>query len=502
MSSQKAYSQILKATSIMAFSSLIVQITGMIRTKVAAELIGSIGVGMATSFIATQNLFGVIFSLGLHSSAVRDLSLAIGTDDRGLFGKTLITLRRLCLFSGIVGMCLFILMSSTISQVTFGNKDHSYGISMLGLAILFANISGGEMAILQATSRISEMAKVNILAGIFGSLFAVFFYAVYGSDGVVPSLVAMSAALLISSYFFSRKIRVPNVNQTIFETFIQANHMIKLGFVMMINGLLVSFVGYITVVLIQEYEGLVGVGFYSAAYALSGVFVNFVLSSMAASYFPQLAGAIANKSDANTMVNRQTEVAILVALPGLLITFILAPWLIKVFYSGQFTPAIKLVHWFIMGCLGRIFTWPLGFLMLALGKGRLFLVTEIFFNAMHLGLILCGLKFYGLEGVAIAYFLIYILYLPYVYYFGGRLTNFRWSKECKKIIIFSIVIFACIFFVHRLFSEFPIALSTLIWIMVFRYSLQGVIARIGIDNRFIKPILKIGILRKILSVKF
>ena len=78
----------------------------------------------------------------------------------------------------------------------------------------------------------------------------------------------------------------------------------------------------------------------------------------------------------NRLVNEQTEIGLLIALLGLLATVVLAPWIVHIFYTKEFLHAVELIRWFILGCLGRVISWPLGFLMLALGKGKWYLITE------------------------------------------------------------------------------------------------------------------------------
>jgi probable addiction module antidote protein len=105
--------------------------------------------------------------------------------------------------------------------------------------------------------------------------------------------------------------------------------------------------------------------------------VNFVLGAMAADYYPRLTGVTTNKDKMGRLVNEQTEIAILLALPGLLFTLAFAPWLLEILYSREFINATALLHWFILGCMARVISWPLGFVMLALGKVYLLALRKV-----------------------------------------------------------------------------------------------------------------------------
>jgi enterobacterial common antigen flippase len=492
MSVQKSYGQILKASSIMGGAAGINLLLSMLRVKFAAVLIGTTGVGLHASFTAIYSLIGNIASLGLQSSAVRDIAVAVSKDDQQAIARIVLTLRRICWITGLIGMATMMLISPFISQITFDHQKYALDIAALGIVILFANITGGEMALIQGTRRIGDMAQANIYGAAFGTLMAVGWYAVLGLRGVAPALITASATQLALTWFFSRKVTISKASLTLRQTFSEASAMIQLGLVMMFNGLLVSAVTYITVIVITKQAGVDAVGLYSAAFALSGIFVNFVLSAMAADYYPRLTGIASEKSAMNHLVNEQSEIAILLALPGLLASLALAPWIVKIFYSQEFIGAVKLLQWFILGCMGRVISWPLGYVMLALGKGRWFLLTETSFNLLHVGLIILGLHIFGIEGVAIAFFMMYLCYVVAVYFICRNLTGFVWSSECTRCMIFALPALGLTFIACRLLPIWPASLfGFAITLITSIFCLRGLATRIGPEHRITRALARL-----------
>ncbi len=416
----------------------ITMLSGMVRVKFAAMLIGIAGVGLNASFTAIQTLISTLAGLGLQSSAVRDLVAAVSKDDQQEIGRKVLTLRRICWLTGLIGMVTMMLLSPMISQITFGHQDYALDIAALGLTILFANLSGGQMALIQGMRRIGDIARVNVFSGILTTIVAIGFYATLGLRGIVPALVTASATQLVLSWYFARQVSVPQVQLGIKQTFSEANGMVLLGLVMMCSTLMVNAVTYLTVALITRQEGIVAVGLYSAAISLSGVFANFVLSAMAAEYYPRLTGVATDKSAMVRMVNEQTEIGLLLAVPGLLASMTLAPWIMQLFYSRDFLGAVELMQWFIVGCLGRVISWPLSYIMLAMGKARWYMLTETSFNLVHIALIYIGLKIYGISGVAIAFVLTYLCYIPIVYFVSSHLICFKWSSVSFRVSVVSI----------------------------------------------------------------
>jgi len=492
MIEKTSYGQILKASSIMGGAAGINLLLGMVRVKFAAVLIGTTGVGLIASFTALQGFIGTLAGLGLQSSAVRDIAAAVAKGDDPAVGRAVLTLRRLCWLTGLVGMATMALASPLLSQLTFGHRVHTLDIAALGLIILFGNLSGGQMALIQGMRRIGDMARANIYGAAAGTLAAIGFYAALGLRGIIPTLLAVSAIQLALSWYFARQVPVPPATLTWRQTFAQANGMVRLGLVMMWNGLLGSAVAYLTILLITQHEGTQAVGLYSAAFALSGMFVNFVLGAMGADYYPRLTGVASDKPAMVHMVNEQTEMGLLLALPGLLATMALAPWILQIFYAREFLGAVELLQWFILGCLWRVISWPLGFVMLALGKRRWFLLTETSFNLLHVALVAIGLQLYGIEGVAIAFVVIYVCYIAAVFLVSRCLIGFKWSGECTRLGLLSLPILGGVFTASRLLPLWPATgLGLSLTLVASVLCLRGLITRIGPEHRLTRAIAKL-----------
>jgi PST family polysaccharide transporter len=196
------------------------------------------------------------------------------------------------------------------------------------------------------------------------------------------------------------------------------------------------------------------------------------------------------------LVNEQTEVGLLLAVPGLLATLGLAPWLVQLFYNGEFRPAVGLLQWFVLGCLGRVISWPLGFVMLALNKSRLFFVVESLFNAVHQALIWMGLRMAGLGGVAMAFVGLYVFYSLVVYAICDQLICFRYSKSTLNIVGILLPVVVMGFVGARLLPIWPataLGLSTTAASSLF--CMRALIHRIGSHHRLVRQVCKIPGLR-------
>jgi antigen flippase len=494
-SDSNSYGQILKSSSIMGGVAIVTLILGMIRTKFAAVLIGTTGVGLTASFTAIQSFIGTIAGLGIRSSAVREVAAAYSKGDEQVVGETVLTLRRICWLTGLLGALSMLLLSTLLSQITFSSNEYQWDIAALGLIILFANLSGGQTVLLQGARRIADMAKAQVVGAVTGTVITVAFYFWMGLRGIIPALVLMAAVQLVISWYFAKRLPVPTVEMTWKKSFDKAGAMVKLGLVMMWTGLMGSAVTYATAALITQEINVQAVGIYSAAFALSGMFVNFVLSAMGADYYPRLTAAADDHAKVNRLVNEQTEIGLLLALPGLLATMVLAPWIVQIFYTKEFLPAVELIPWFILGCLGRVISWPLGIVMLALGKRNWYFATETFGHVMHLFFIIICLNLFGLVGVAKAFFLIYIAYSFVVSMVAKKLTRFSWGRSSFRIFFLGLISFSLSFLAYSTLEHWmTLTIAVMLLLVMSLASLRGLTKRLGADHRFTRVVVRLPIL--------
>ena len=140
MTSDKHYNsekRILYSSSLMASSSLLNTILGFIRVKIAAILIGSVGIGILAGLNAIQNLITNLTSLGVKKSSVRFIVESISKNN---INDALMSIKVLKIFSfilGFFGLTIAIMFSNYISIYIFEDPKYSYEISMLGLCVFF-----------------------------------------------------------------------------------------------------------------------------------------------------------------------------------------------------------------------------------------------------------------------------------------------------------------------------------------------------------------------------
>jgi len=448
-----SHRQIFKSTALIGGAQVINMGIGIVRTKALALMLGPAGMGLAGLYMTATGLIGSVAGLGLNASGVRQIAEAASTNDEIRVARTIITLRRVSLISGVFGMLLLLALAPTLSRTTFGDDKHVFGVALMSLTLLFGGISAGQGALLQGLRRLRDLVESQIVGALFGTVASVALVWWLREQGIVPYLVAISAFGILLTWWFARRVPVQRVTVTWRETLTESRGLLGLGLAFTVSAFIGSGTAYLTRILVQRQLGMEAVGIYTATWTLSAYYVGFVLSAMGTDFMPRLTASVNDHATMNRLVNEQTEMGVLIAMPGVLATLTLAPWVMKVFYSGAFVQGADVVRWQILGVFLRVVCWPMGFMLIAKGKSILFTLSELAFGVINVGLILLCMKLWKLEGVGVSFALSYLAYTVMMAVVVRRLTGFRWSATALKILAPAVLILAAIFGCTRFLPE-------------------------------------------------
>jgi PST family polysaccharide transporter len=440
--STASFRAILKSTTLIGGASVLNILISMVRTKFVAILLGPAGIGLLGMYGQIITLVGTATGMGIGSSGVRQVAEAFGTNDNDRIARTVIALRRTAWLTGGYGLIIMVFLSGPISWVTFGTNDHALPIAFLGVSLLLASISAGQACVLRGTRRIADIAIITVLGALCSALISIPCFYVWGLKGIAPSLVLSAVAALITSWWYARRVPIKPLVMSWGESRNEARTLLTLGFSFMGAGLVSSASTYLIQRLLIRQFGVEEFGIYQAALALSGVLVAFVLNAMGADYYPRLTEAAGDNASVHRMVNEQSQIAILLALPGLAAMMIFSPLIIEFFYSPSFVAAVPILRWCILGVLGRVFSWPLGFVILAQGKGKLFLVTESLSYGLHLAAVYFFIRLWGINGAGIAFFTLYVFSTFLMLFVIRRLIGATWNWPTVKLVLFAAVVMA------------------------------------------------------------
>lgn len=464
----------------------------MVRTKLVAVLLGPSGVGLVGLYVSATSLVGAFTGLGIATSGVREVAEAHASGDAGRVAQTVTTLRRACWVTGLLGWLLTVALAYPLTLWTFGSGERTVAVALLGVTLLLGSISGGQTALLQGARRIGDLARLNVISVLTGTIVAVSLYAWLGERGIVAALIATAIVNLGFSWWFARRVQIAPMGMKWAETWRESKRLVGLGLAFMWSGLLTAAVALAIRSVIVRDLGLDANGVYQAAWGISGMFAGFILGAMATDFYPRLTAVSHDDERVNRLVNEQTEIGILLALPGLLGTLAFAPWVMQIFYSAKFLPGAELLPWFVMGIFGQVVSWPMGFTLAAKGAGGWYVAVESCANFLRLCLSIILLRWLGLWGAALAIPLLYVVHTTFLLWICRRLTGFRWATAALKLMAMSASLVLAGFAVQKWIPGYlALAAGAFLTAVASLLSLRGVANRLGSDHRIVLLAFKI-----------
>jgi antigen flippase len=427
-----SYGQILKSSALIGGAQIANIAIGVVRTKAMAVLLGPAGFGLFGLYGSIANLTQSVAGMGINSSGVRQIAEAVGSGDKTRIAQTTAVLRRTSIVLGLLGAALLVVFSRYISALTFDTREHAAAVSLLSIAVFFTLVAGGQTALIQGMRRIGDLAKMNILGALFGVCTSIPLVYFFRENGVVPSLVSVAAMTILTSWWYSRRVRIQIPTVTLSQVRQEASALLKLGSAFMASGLMTMGVAYAVRIAVLHKLGLEATGLYQSAWTLGGLYVGFILQAMGADFYPRLTASIGSNEKSNRLVNEQALAGLLLAGPGVLATLTFAPLVIALFYSAKFGAAVGVLRWICLGATLQVITWPMGFIIVAKGRQGLFFLSELAWTIIAVGLAWFCVTRYGLNGAGIAFFGSYVFHGFLTYSLVHWLTGFRWSVENKE----------------------------------------------------------------------
>lgn len=434
MSDRNSYRTILRSSSIMGSASVLNVVIGLVRMKLVAVLLGPAGVGLIGLLQNLMQAASGVAAMGLGTVGVRQIAEANGdgrVDD-------VVVARRALLWGTVVlallGGAAVYLLRAPIAQWSLGDSGKSDLVGWLALGVALTVAAGSQGALLNGLRRIGDLARLQVATGFLGTALGVGALLIWGEAGLIAFVLSAPLATFMLGHVFVMRAGVVRAPPTPWRALVaQWRVMIPLGSAFVVSGL-VTTGGFLVVrSLVQRDLGAEALGQFQAAWAIGMTYLGFVLGAMGTDYYPRLCAALHDPAAATRLINEQTEVALLLAAPAVLAVLALSPWLVPLLYTDAFSPAITILHWQLLGDLLKVMSWPLGFVIVAAGAGRTFVVSESIGLGVFVAGVGIGLPLIGVLATGVAFLAMYVAYLPVVWWLARRRIGFAWTPAVVRM---------------------------------------------------------------------
>lgn len=415
----------LKTSFFAGINTTITLVTRLITNKIIAVYLGAngmfligqlkdfIGIAKEVSCFGTSD--GIIKYTASHNNDVDFLKDFLSTG----FKIHLI-------FSTIV-LILTAVFSKTLSIYLFNDNQYSNFLIVLAFTIISISIHTFFMSILNGLRNIRLYVIINIIATIFSAVILIIltlkfsikgaFYA-FAINQLITFLVSLILILLLKP--FSLKLITHAFKKEKFKKLYSFSFMaLAASLSLIIATLFIR--NFLSNELSPDYAGA-----WEGMWRISGIYLMFLTTTFKFYLLPKFSSieGIELKNEVFKIWSFIFPIVLLISI----VIYSIKDWVIVLLFSEKFLLINTIILFHLLGDAIKINCWVLGNLLISKSKTKAFVFFQIEWAIVFALLAYFFVKYYGFSGVAIAYFVAYLIHfiLQNLY-----LKNLLWIKIRK-----------------------------------------------------------------------
>ena len=432
---EATYDHIVKYTGFLGGIQVLTLLVGVIRNKLAAVLLNTVGVGLSSLYQNVLNFMQNTSGLGISFSSIKEISEFYGRGDAEAIARHVCVVRTWGVWTGLAGMLLCVLLSPLISFCAFDDFSHSSAICLLSPVVVFMSVTAAELAVLKAVRRLKRVALISVFSALAALFSTIPFYYCWGMRGIAPALLLSSFGVMAVPQYFSDRVYPWKVGLWDKGNFRAGWGMVCLGVPYILANVVNAAMGMGLGLFIASSGSLSDVGLYNMGYNLIFMYAGIIFTAVDTDYFPRLA-AVGNDTEwMNVVINRQIKVGVLLMSPFLVLFVLAMPIVVRILYSDAFLPMVGMAICASMHLFFKSMTLPVAYISLARGDALMFLCMEVAYDVFMAACVMVGYVYYGVLGTGIALALAGVFDWCMIFLVYGRRYGFRLQRGFKPFII-------------------------------------------------------------------
>lgn len=486
--SSKEYKDMAKASGIIALVQVFQIAFGLLRNKVVALFIGASGFGVWSIFHSFIEMCSSFSTFGLDQGGVREI--AKNSDSAERIGKCIFTFRVAIFAISIVAGGLIFAFAQQINDWLFDSADYVSGVRVVACLIFVNGISRGGYAIINGVRAIRYLAMSQIISAVIGSVGAISIIWVFKESGIPYALSVVTVSMAVVTLIYIKKLRIKTVAPARDEFRSILKSLLHLGLGFTIAGIIASTMTLVSRSYLSSHYSMDAVGIYQSAWTIANLYIGVILTAMGVDFMPRLSKVCDDDDKVNELINKQIEFGICIASIGATIVMLLAPYILVLLYSSEFTLGTTIIRWQILGVILRIIAFPFSYAIMAKGKPMQYALIQIIFWTGEFGLLVLFSTLWGFDALGVNYFIAYIGYLAMTYWACRRNNRYVMTTQTRRIVACALL-FIVLFWSICMFTD-----------GVVTYVLGGLswCVQLSVMNRILQRVMDINIIQFIKGI--
>lgn len=403
--------RVVKSISLLGSTQAFNMLCSVVRMKMLSLWIGPVGVGLMGVLTQTLEMLVNLTQLNIRTSAVRDVAMM----PPGWRGETIGIVRRVGRTLGLLGLLILFVFAPVFCEFSFGSQEYVWSFRILSIALLLHALQGSELIVLQAEGRFRQIAVSGAYASVVGLIIALILFKTLGINGIALVLVSYSLVTWLFTARYTRSFRSEASALSLKDCFHRSRKFIEMGFYLVISGLVGSAVSLGMLAVVQRSMGDVELGLFQAGNTMLIRYVGVFFSAITFEFYPRLSAAAGRRRYSELIMTHQARVCSLMFFPCAVVAMLLAPWLIRLLYSGEFLPMMPYFVFGMVGMMMRPASMVLSYSFIVSAKIWPYLFTEILSSLVGFGLNVWGYLAGGWVGLGLSTALWYLFDLLIIY---------------------------------------------------------------------------------------
>lgn len=433
---------LIRSAAVTSAASLLSMLLGAITAKIIAVTVGPAGISVFSQLRQAGQFVTIFATLNGQNSLVRGISAREGKSVHNYAA----TIGAVFLLGVLLVGGAYLLLAPKVSKLLFPAADVSLqqAVYMVAALALFGALASYYQGVLNGLRLIRSLAITQVGAAVAAVLVVYpciqsghpVGYVVIVATGFVASIMLSSNILRRHGWRMGGLLPPGPIAKSWDKEAVR--EYLPFAVITLITG--ISGVAMLIAIrTLYIYEGGLALGgIFDAAWTVSMMYVMLLLSSFGPHYLPTLSGA-KSPEEIHRSVISVFRMATQFGTPLVCTAIVFKPWLVRLLYSGDFSSAIDLLRWTMLGDYLKISGWVFGMLLIAHAERRQFALSELAWQTSVVGAVAVFLR-YTHEIVGISYLLANAIYLLFVWRHARLVYNIRIDAQTLRIWLFGLTL--------------------------------------------------------------
>lgn len=408
-----------KVTSANSLLVVVRMFFALISQKVLAILIGAEGIAQVGNLKNVLSFFEQFTILGTSNGLVK--YIAEYKDDKIELNKLFSTAFVFASFGTVLSFLILFFGAEMLNDFIFGNKENfAYVFKVLAFIIPFMGVNAILYSLLNGLSAYKIYSKTALCTISLNTFLIVILTYRYGLSGSLLAISVFPFIQFLSYLVFYLKGYISHIDiSKITISLGFKNQLLTYSFMSIIVILSINVTDIAIRNLIENKINASESGYWTAMTSISKTYMQFLAAIFPLYILPKYAN-ITNTFDFRKEVKKIYKLLLPIVIVGMFMVYLFRNVIIRLLYTDDFSTVENLFKWQLMGDFVKFIAIVMSYQFLAKKQIVYFIFTEVISILLLYGFSVYFIDIYGTEGVVIAHFVRYVLYLLIVVYILRR----------------------------------------------------------------------------------